>query len=325
MKPAARITLPGTALAVSRLCLGGNRLGSTLDRDASCRLLDAFAEAGGNFLDTAHVYADWIPHIERSVSEKTIGHWLRTRGGGSDIVVATKGGHPPLNDPTVSRLDPASIRADVAASLECLGRDRLDLFYLHRDDSRRDVESILGVLEELRLEGLVRHYAASNWKTERLEAAEAAAKRQGWQGFVANQPEWSFAQRNPGGPADLVALDAGMAAFHRRSRIACIPYSAQAKGYFDKLLTGNLSSEVAGLYHNSENRVMGAALHGIAGRHEATATQIMLKLLVDAPFPTVPVIGCQTSAQIDASFMCLGMDVDLSPEEKHLMTSRSVL
>lgn len=60
-----RIILPGTELAVSPLCLGGNRLGADLDRDQSFALLDAFVAEGGSFVDTAHIYADWLPDVDR--------------------------------------------------------------------------------------------------------------------------------------------------------------------------------------------------------------------------------------------------------------------
>ncbi len=178
-------------------------------------------EAGGNFVDTAHVYADWLPDVERSCSEKTIGRWLRARRP-DGLVVATKGGHPRLDAPGRSRLDEASLRQDVSESLSFLGLERLDLFYLHRDDPQRPVGEILGVLETLRREGLIAHYGASNWSTARLAAARDAASRRGWAGFVANQPEWSLARRNPGAVADdLLAMDAemlGLSPGHRPRR-----------------------------------------------------------------------------------------------------------
>ncbi|HRA68974.1 MAG TPA: aldo/keto reductase, partial [Caldilinea sp.] len=89
------VELSTAALKASVLCLGGGPLGSTLDEQASFALLDAFVDAGGNFIDTAKVYADWLPG-ERSVSERTIGRWLRVRNLRAQILVATKGAHPDL-------------------------------------------------------------------------------------------------------------------------------------------------------------------------------------------------------------------------------------
>ena len=68
--------LPSADLRPSSICLGTADLGSTIDQQASFKLLDTYLEQGGNFIDTAKVYADWLP-IEQSSSEKTIGRWLQ--------------------------------------------------------------------------------------------------------------------------------------------------------------------------------------------------------------------------------------------------------
>ncbi|MEZ5776924.1 MAG: aldo/keto reductase [Paracoccaceae bacterium] len=308
------LTLPGTDLSVSRLCLGGNRLGAQLDRDASFALLDAFVAAGGNFVDTAHVYADWLPDVERSCSEKTIGRWLASRELSDAVVIATKIGHPQIDRSDGARLDRASLRRDVAECLDNLQLGRLDLVYLHRDDRALDAEDVLGALEELRADGQILHYGASNWTAARLRAATAAAQRHGWQGFVANQAEWSLAKRNPGSAADdLHAMDMDMVDWHRASRAAAIPYSAQARGYFDKLFTGGMDATTAQNYDSHPNRQRGVHLAALAARHGVTPTQAMLALFRLMPFLVVPVVGCHTPGQIAASF--LGANLKLTAEE----------
>ncbi len=310
----ARVTLPGTALSVSRLCLGGNRLGGELDQAHSFALLDAFVAAGGNFIDTAHVYADWLPDVERSCSEKMLGRWRLARAIGADVVIATKIGHPPLGSTGQFRLDRASLRQDVAEACENLGLDALPMVYLHRDDPTRDVADILGTLEELRVEGQIGHYAASNWTASRLMASTEAAIANGWQGFVANQAEWSLAARNPGTAAgDLYAMDAAMIDRHRKTGAAATPYSAQARGYFDKRGTDRLDTVTARNYDSATNHARGARLAGLASRHGVTPTQAMLALFAHAPFVVVPVVGCHTAQQIDASFA--GANLQLDPNE----------
>jgi len=307
-----RLTLPRTELSVSRLCLGGNRFGGALDQDRSFALLDAFLESGGNFIDTAHVYADWIEGNEPSSSEKTIGRWLRSRRP-SGVVVATKGGHPPLSDPHVPRLEAAALRRDVEESLDYLGRSTLDLFYVHRDDPKRPVEDVLGNLENLRRDGLVRHYGASNWSTARLWEAQRIADAHGWQGFVANQAEWSLAIRNPDTvPGDLHVMAGPMVEFHQRTGMASVPYSSQARGYFDKV-SSSLDEATARLYDGEDNRATARDLTRIAGPMNATPTQLMLAVLIRAPFPVVPVIGCRTPEQVRSSFASLSLV--LAPEQ----------
>ena len=304
----ARIQIPHTGLCVSRLCLGGNFFGGELDEAASFAVLDAFVEAGGNFIDTAHVYADWVPGNAPGSSERMIGRWLQSRQP-QGMVIATKGGHPPLSSPGTGRLDEASLRTDVEESLHHLGLPALDLFYLHRDDPALSVAGILAALETLRSEGLVRHYAASNWHTDRLVAAAEIAEACGWQGFVANQAEWNLARRNPRTMAtDLFAMDAKMQAFHRRTGLAATPYSAQAKGYFDKLDAGP-DAATARLYDNRDSRAMAGKLRELARHAAATPTQVMLAALVRAPFPTIPVIGARTPGQVQSSFASLKIGV----------------
>ena len=295
--------IPGTGLTVSPICLGGNRLGAVLDRDRSFALLDAFVAAGGTFLDTAHIYADWLPDVESSCSEKTIGRWRKARSIGDAVVVATKIGHPALSEPARQRLDRASLRRDVTESLENLQVDRLDLVYLHRDDPSADPADILGPLDELRSEGWILHYGASNWTSARLRAASDAAQKDGWQGFVANQPEWSLGTRNPGTAAgDLCAMDAEMIDWHRATGAAAIPYSAQAQGFFDKLAAGTIDSTTARNYDNASNRERGRRLAALAERHGLSPTEAMLALFRLSPFPVIPVVGCRTPAQIVSSF-----------------------
>lgn len=128
------IHLPATALNVSPICLGTGEIGTRLDRNASFRLLDAYVDAGGNFLDTAHVYGDWVKDVERSICEKTIGAWLQSRANRARIVLATKGGHPDLHTMNVPRLSRAEIIQDIDESLQFLQTDVIDLYWLHRDD-----------------------------------------------------------------------------------------------------------------------------------------------------------------------------------------------
>lgn len=305
------VTIPGTDLVVSRICLGGNRLGGELDQAGSFALLDAFVEGGGTFIDSAHVYANWIAGNERSSSEKTLGRWLKARGGARGVVIATKGGSPEPETPHIRRLDEASIRRDVAEALDNLGVSSLDLFYLHRDDPDRPVAEMLGVVEALRREGLVRHYACSNWSGARMEEAAAIARREGWPGFVASQCEWSLATRNAGTASDdLLQMNAAMLEVHRRLGLPAIPYSSQARGYFDKVADGALDAVTASRYDNPANRARATKLAAIAARHGATPTQTMLAAMMRSPFLTLPIVGCRTKEQVAGSLAALGVALE---------------
>ena len=115
-------TLPNTTLTVSPICLGTSDLGTTVPEANAFTLLDTYIDRGGNFLDTAAVYANWIPG-ERNVSEKTLGRWMKTRGNRDKLVVATKGAHPDLTTMHISRMSPQEIVSDLDDSLRNLQVD----------------------------------------------------------------------------------------------------------------------------------------------------------------------------------------------------------
>src|SRR6266699_2696160 len=113
--------LGSTDLDVFGLCLGGNVFGWTADEDASFAVLDAYAAAGGNFLDTADVYSLWVPGNDGD-SERIIGRWLKARGKRDTVVVATK----VAKRPDRPGLSAANIRAAAEDSLARLGTDYID-------------------------------------------------------------------------------------------------------------------------------------------------------------------------------------------------------
>ncbi|MHA3979225.1 aldo/keto reductase [Halovulum sp. GXIMD14794] len=298
-------TLPRTDVSVSPICLGTTKIGATLSQDESFELLDMLVELGGNFVDTAAVYSDWIQGIERGCSEKTLGRWRAARNP-QGFVIATKGGHP---DPETRkpRLDATSLRHDAAQSCERLGLDCLDLWYLHRDDPARPVEDILGPVIEMISEGLISNYGLSNWRSERLAEAWRCAGDNGWPFPVASQVEWNFAALATDDGSDLVAMDDTMIAWHRETGCAAIPYSAQAMGYFDRLESGTLKGRKAERYHSPLNRRIGAMLSELATKVDATPTETLVALLRHSPFPVIPVVGCRNVEQLRSSFRAVDL------------------
>jgi aryl-alcohol dehydrogenase-like predicted oxidoreductase len=120
-------SLGSSGLAVFPLCLGGNVFGWTADQTQSFAVLDAYAVAGGNFIDTADAYSSWAPGNEGGESETVIGNWLAARGNRAEVVVATKvGAHPQYKG-----LSATTIKAAAEASLRRLRTDYIDLYYTH--------------------------------------------------------------------------------------------------------------------------------------------------------------------------------------------------
>ena len=308
------VTLPGTDLTVSQLALGSTHFGTQIGVEIAFQLLDSFVEQGGNVIDTARVYADFIPG-GANASEQTIGSWLQDSGLRSKIILTTKGGHPRLDSMQVSRLSDSEFRADVEDSLTHLQTDVIDLYWLHRDDTAVPVEGIIDTLNSLVRAGKIRYFGASNWHIERIQAANAYAQAQGLAGFVANQPQWSLALPNREAIRDttLVLMDDASLALHRQTGMPVLPYTSQAKGYFTKLAESRLSEKDRRAYDNPHNRARFEMVQQLAEKYGVTATAIALSYLTSQPFPVAPVIGPHRLDQLEDSLN--GIDLRLTPEE----------
>jgi len=310
-----RRILGQTDLEVSELCLGTNQFGTGVAPEVAEAILDAFASRGGNFVDTAHSYGDWAPAAPRSASERVLGRWL-ARQDRSELVVATKGCEFDYRAGDFAlRVTPEHLDRDLRESLECLGLDRIDLYWLHRDDPTQPVEAILDALIAQQQAGRIRHFGCSNWSVERIEAAQRHARRIGHPGFSACQPMWGLAvpdraamQRfSPGG-----YYEDGYRALHERG-MPMIPYSAQSRGFFTKLAEHGgegLGDDVAALYLSDTNRRKLPVIQRVAARHGASINDVVLAYLLSQPLPTIPIIGASRPEQVEQSVRACSLQLD---------------
>jgi aryl-alcohol dehydrogenase-like predicted oxidoreductase len=293
------IKLPGTPLAVSPLCLGTGPLGTTITEAESFALLDRFVALGGNFLDTARIYSDWVPGELRR-SERILGDWIAARRNRAQLVLATKGAHPFIDSTDTPRTSAAEIRDDLEGSLRTLRTDIIDLYWLHRDDETRPVEHYIDLLNTFLREGKIRAFGASNWTAARLRAAHDYAKKTGQQGFTANQPFWCLgvAQSRPPPFEGFVKFDAEAYRFHRETGMAVIPYTSQANGFFSKLARGDTGLEKHD-FHVPPNLAAGRIVQELAAARHVAPSAIVLAYLWSRPFPVIPIIGSRTIAQLE--------------------------
>lgn len=308
------IALPRTRLSVSQLCLGTNQFGTALDDARAHEMLDAFRALGGNFIDTAHAYSDWVPEAPRAASEHTIGRWL-ARQRRDSVVIATKGCEFDYRAGFQPRVTPEHLRADLEASLEALGTGYIDLYWLHRDDPSLPVGRIVDALIEQQRAGRIRHFGCSNWSVERIRAAQRHAAALGHEGFVACQPMWGLAvpdreamqQFAPGGH-----YEDGFRALHEEG-LTMIPYSAQSRGFFTRLASGDeaaLKPDVKALYLSETNRRKLGPLRELALRHNASINAVVLAYLTSQPLPTIPIIGASSLAQLHESVASCALRLD---------------
>ncbi len=316
------LTLPRTDLKVSGLCLGTADFGANTNEADSFAMLDYFVEQGGNFLDTAAIYADWTPAGKGS-SERMLGKWRAARSP-QNVVIATKGAHPELHSMGVGRMTPKEVEDDLNASLSNLGVETIDLYYLHRDDLAVPVEEILQMLEGFKQAGKLRYYACSNWRAERVREATHAAQKMNATGFVANQPLWSLAKPDlTGGDQTWAKMDDELLALHQETGLPAIPYTSQANGYFQKIAAGKPLQGATEATYDSElvrpiNRARFTRLEHLSAETGLTLTQLVLAWLRGHEFPVVPIIGPRTMEQFQDSLSAA--DVNLSPEQVRELT-----
>lgn len=177
-QPMGRALLGHTEIEVSDFCLGTDYYGSRTSPDMAWQLLDAFAEAGGTFVDTANIYAAFIPGFVGGESESVIGGWMAARGNRDAIVVATKVAGPYQD--VLGGLRAADVARECEKSLRRLQTSTIDVYYAHVDDRATPLEEILDGFEQLLLSGKIRSVGLSNWQLWRLAEARLLAEIDGW-------------------------------------------------------------------------------------------------------------------------------------------------
>jgi aryl-alcohol dehydrogenase-like predicted oxidoreductase len=313
----SKVTIAHTDLTVSRLCYGTNMLGWQIDQDRSNAILDRFAQLGGNFIDTARSYGDWMPDAPKGASERAIGAWLKGKKR-EDFVIATKGG---LFDLRVgdyrNRANPKDIASDLDESCDHLGVDTIDLYWLHMDNPEAPVSEFIDFLNDAKAAGKIRWFGASNWTDARVLEANAYAKANGKTGFVAVEPFWGLAKPNEQNAAQqgyqYYFEDHGDAL--KDADLAIIPYCSQSRGYFAMLEKGEdaVSDDLKGFYDNPVNKARFEAAKTIAQRHGVTVPEVVLAYLLNQPQQVIPIFGGSSPARIEESVRAASLT--LSPEE----------
>jgi len=285
-----------SGLMVSPLCLGGNVFGWTADERMSFSLLDAWVDAGFNFVDTADVYSTWVKGHAGGESETVIGRCLKQGGGRRDkVVIATKVGSDMGNGRT--GLAPKRIREAVDESLKRLGVDRIDLYQSHKDDPATPQEATLEAYARLIEAGKVRAIGASNFSAARLSEALALSQSQGLPRYESLQPLYNL--------YDRAVFEDELQALCVNEEVGVLNYYALAAGF----LTGKYrTAEDAGKsvrgrnivskYLNERGLKILAALDEAARRVNATPAQVAVAWNMARPAVTSPIASASNLAQM---------------------------
>lgn len=307
MAPGPLRSIPGLAQPVARIALGTTNM-SPATRDRSFALLDAFVELGGSLIDTAARYGE-------GASETVIGEWLRSRpDAATRVLLLTKAGHP---DPATwrGRINARELREDLEASLERLGRDRVDVWLVHRDDPSIPAGEIVDLLGEQAAAGRTRAIGVSNWALPRLREAVAWATANGRPGPALSSEYLGLADPDHFPWADCVgARDGETLAWHEATGIPLLAWSSQSGGWFAPGFDATAPDDIRAAYETPANRARRDRVARFGEARLLTGPQVALAWTLSAPSAPIAVAGARDPAGLAAAFEAL--HAPLTPAER---------
>ncbi|EHP43249.1 aldo/keto reductase [Cupriavidus basilensis OR16] len=285
-----------SGLEVSPLAFGGNVFGWSADEATSFKLLDAFAGAGLNFIDTADVYSRWVPGNQGGESEAILGRWFKRSGKRASVVLATKVGM----DMGEGRkgLSRAYIERAVDASLQRLQTDYIDLYQSHTDDPDTPLEETLDTYDRLIKAGKVRAIGASNYTAARLAEALETSRRYNLPRYESLQPHYNLYTRSEyESELEPLVLREGLGVFN---------YYALASGFLSGKYRSEADLDKSGArgqrvkaYLDARGLRILAALDEVAARTATNPTQVALAWQIARPSITAPIASATSLAQLD--------------------------
>jgi len=287
-----------TGLKVSELCLGAMTFGWTTSEEDSNQILNRFVEAGGNFIDTADVYAG-------NQSEEILGRWLKNKDR-DQLVIATKVRFSTGEGPNEVGLSRNHILSGVENSLRRLGTDYIDLYQVHAWDNATPLEETLSTLDGLVKSGKVRYLGASNYNGWQLQKALDMSRYLGWEPFICLQPLYNLLDRS---------IEWELVELCQNEGVGIIPWSPLRGGWLSgKYKRGMTQPLAGGRVEMAEERGWGETfsdydtehtwhlldtLHAVAKEADKAPAQVAIRWLVQRPGVTAPIIAARTMAHLE--------------------------
>jgi aryl-alcohol dehydrogenase (NADP+) len=306
------VNLGNTGLKVSKLCLGCMSYGAkterwpwALDETQSRPFIKHALELGINFFDTANVYTE-------GAGEEVVGRALRDFSKRDDVVIATKVFGAMGKGPNDVGLSRKHILWQIDASLKRLGIDYVDLYQIHRWDSRTPIEETLGALHDIVKAGKARYIGASSMAAWQFSKALYTSELLGLTKFVSMQPQYNLIYREEEREMLPLCADRG---------IGVIPWSPLARGF----LAGNRSKEGGAtsraqsdayakhLYYRDDDFAIVDKLTQVAKARGSTNIKVALAWLLSKSVVTAPIIGATQLQHLDDAVEAL--NIQLTDEE----------
>ena len=297
--PISRI--PGINKDLSRVVFGCD---NQSDSNHAFAMFDHFFSQGGNVFDTAYIYNE-------GKSDLYLGSWIDTRGLREEVVVLGKGAHTP--DCT-----PDKIRPQLNETLSRMSASYLDIYCLHRDNEDLPVEGFIDTLNELKDEGLVSVFGASNWSLKRFKEANDYALSTGKEPFTVLSNNFSLAHmNNPVWPGCFSCSEDDYLKYLTDNQISIFPWSSQARGFFLDTQEFTALAHVADPNREEQDRVWGSAdnlerrkrCFDLAEEKDVDPIQMALAFVLNQDFPSFPLIGPRNFFETESSLQATQIEV----------------
>ena len=301
-----------SGLRVSQLCLGtmtfGEDWGWGSSKDESRQILDAFFEAGGNFIDTANVYTN-------GTSESLLGEFLK--GDRDRAVLATKYTNAmPGTDPNAGGNQRKNMMRSVEASLKRLQTDYIDLYWLHIWDKITPLDEVMRAFDDLVRQGKILHAGVSDMAAWAVARASTLAELRGWTPFVGLQIEYSLIERTV--ERELIpmaeALGLGVTAWSPLAGGVLTGKYVEGKAEAD----ARMNSEMMKGFNRADERARRVVneVQAVARDVGRSPAQVALAWLRQRPVPIIPIVGARRLEQFRDNLACLDLQLNTSQVER---------
>ena len=307
------LSIPGLDKELSRIVFGCD---NQSDTNHAFAMFDHFYSKGGNVFDTAYIY-------NNGKSDFYLGSWMESRNLRDEVVVLGKGAHTP-------DCLPEKIRPQLEETLSRMSTSYLDIYCLHRDNESLPVEGFIDTLNDLKNEGLIKVFGASNWSLKRFKEANEYAEKEGKEGFTILSNNFSLAHmNNPVWPGCFSCSEDEYVNYLKEKQIAIFPWSSQARGFFLDSQEFSGAAHVADPNREEQERVWGSEdnlerrsrCFELASKKSVDPIQMALAFVLNQEFPSFPLIGPRNFFETESSLEAT--KIELSLEETSWLNLKS--
>ena len=269
-------------------------------KDRDFKILDAFIDNGGTFLDTAEVYGSVEEH---GYSEMVIGDWLeRNQGIRDKLFIMGKGLIPgycaPIH-PGGAKINPESIHKAIDGTLNRMKTDYLDLWMFHRDDISHDVGPLIDALNKEIDDGRIRAFGGSNWTIKRIQECNDYASSNSKIGMCGSSPQFSLAKAKEPYWPDTVVTDNNDKKWFEENNFLLVAWSSLGRGFFskgDKNFTED--QDLVRVFYSEENFERKKRAIELADKKNVSMYEIAVAYAINQKFPVVALTGAATPEEV---------------------------